>query len=193
MRRLLLCLLLTLPVLAHADWQLNDKLSRLTFISTKAHHVGEVHRFQRLSGAVSGAGDATLEIDLASVDTGIAIRDDRMREMLFETNLYPLATLSTNVALEDLEKLHSGRSVASAQEITVNLHGQQQVVTTEMLITRLTPHRFLVTSTQPVVIQASQFGLVAGLEKLREIVGLPAISHAVPVSFQLVFDKQMPQ
>jgi hypothetical protein len=32
-------------------------------------------------------------------------------------------------------------------------------------------------------------GLVAGIESLREIAGLPSISKAVPVSFVLTFDE----
>ena len=188
MARRLLCLLLFFPLLAQADWQLNNKLSRFHFVSVKALHVGEVHRFHNLEGAVTATGDATVEIDLSSVDTGVGIRDDRMRDLLFQTGQYPRATLATTVAVRDFEKLGIGRFVTSSQEVAVQLHGQEQIVTAELLVTRLGPKRFLVSSERPVMVQAGQFALVEGVEKLREIVGLPSISHAVPVSFHLVFD-----
>jgi hypothetical protein len=40
-----------------------------------------------------------------------------------------------------------------------------------------------------VIVNAANLGLADGLEKLREIAGLPSISKAVPVSFVLVFEK----
>lgn len=178
--------LLTLP--ASAGWQLNNDLSQISFVSTKAGNVAEVHRFGSLTGTVTAQGDATVEIDLVSVDTSIGIRDERMRELLFETGSYPLATLLTAVDLKLLESLAAGTLHTTSQEVTVNLHGQQQVLTTEVLVTRVAPDRFLVTSVRPVIVMASQFQLVDGIEKLREVAGLPSISQSVPVSFQLVFD-----
>jgi len=43
----------------------------------------------------------------------------------------------------------------------------------------------VVSSLAPVIVQANEFGLVAGVEKLKELAGLPSISLAVPVSFVL--------
>ena len=45
--------------------------------------------------------------------------------------------------------------------------------------------RLLVTSSQPVVVDAGALGLDEGVERLREIAGLPSITPAVPVSFRL--------
>ena len=74
-----------LPV--QAAWTLNGDDSTLSFISTKAVNVAEIHKFTTLSGGVDDTGNVTgISIALASVDTGIEIRDDRMREMLFDTD-----------------------------------------------------------------------------------------------------------
>lgn len=43
----------------------------------------------------------------------------------------------------------------------------------------------MVSSFQPIIINANEFGLVAGVDKLRDIAGLSSISQAVPVSFVL--------
>lgn len=40
-------------------------------------------------------------------------------------------------------------------------------------------------SFQPIIVNANEFDLVAGIDKLREIAGLSSISQAVPVSFVL--------
>jgi len=39
-------------------------------------------------------------------------------------------------------------------------------------------------------VNASQVGLLAGIEKLRELAGLPSISPAVPVTFSLIFEQE---
>ena len=57
-----------------ADWQLNNDLSDLSLVTTKATHVAEVHYFKQLSGAAGEKG-ATVTIDLNSIHTNIDIRD----------------------------------------------------------------------------------------------------------------------
>ena len=58
-----------------------------------------------------------------------------------------------------------------------------------MHITALTGNRILVHGISPVIVSAGDFGLAEGIEKLREIAGLPAIATAVPVYFNLVFER----
>ena len=82
---LMLCLtLLTQPALA--DWTLDNERSIVNFISIKNASIGEVHRFRSLAGSVSDDGAVRLVIDLDSVETLIPIRNQRMRELLFETD-----------------------------------------------------------------------------------------------------------
>jgi len=44
-----------------------------------------------------------------------------------------------------------------------------------------------VSTLSPLIITAESVGLVAGVESLREIAGLPSISRAVPVTFSVKF------
>ena len=68
------------------------------------------------------------------------------------------------------------------------LHGTQLSVTLDLNVARLSETRVLVSSRKPVIINAGQVGLAAGVEALREIAGLPSISPAVPVTFLMYFD-----
>jgi len=52
-----------------------------------------------------------------------------------------------------------------------------------------TDDKLVVSSKNPIMIQASDFGLVAGIQKLQELAKLPSIATAVPVSFVLTFTK----
>ena len=87
-RNSLICLAVAALLLSPAtwaDWTLDNAGSRLSFVSIKATNVAEVHTFDALSGSVGGDGHARVVIQLASVNTLIPIRDERMREMLFQT------------------------------------------------------------------------------------------------------------
>ena len=56
-------------------------------------------------------------------------------------------------------------------------------------VVKLRGDRLLVTTRAPILVNAAKFELGAGIEKLREIMGLPNIVGTVPVNFALVFRK----
>lgn len=171
-----------------ADWSLNNAQSQLSFVSIKKGDIAEVHRFDQLDGSVDANGSVTLTIQLASVNTAIPIRDQRMREMLFNTNAFPRAILTGKVDASAF-KLDKGDIIISSFEGKLSLHGQSGPVTAELAVARLGPNKLLVSSRKPLVLQAGDYDLLKGVEKLREVAGLSSISKAVPVSFVLAFDK----
>ena len=124
------------------------------------------------------------------MDTGIELRDERMREMLFDTARYATAEVTAEVDVDAIRDLSAGQSIDLTIEGRVDLHGQSQPLTMEVVVTRSGEYRLLVVSKKPVIINAPQFALSEGVEALREIAGLPSISLAVPVSFVLAFDGQ---
>jgi polyisoprenoid-binding protein YceI len=186
MKKVLLLLVLAAP--AQADWVLNSERSRLSFVSTKAINVAEVHKISDLSGGIKPDGSADIMIGLTSVDTGIELRDDRMRDMLFETDRFGLANVSATVDAGKLEQLDPGESTEMILEANLSLHGVSRPLQIELVVVRSGESRLVATSAKPIVINAPDFGLGTGVEALREIAGLPSISLAVPVSFVLTFD-----
>jgi polyisoprenoid-binding protein YceI len=87
---------------APAAYRIDAQQSALHFVTTKAGQAGaggvsEVGQFSRFGGALGADGRIALDIDLASVDTGIGIRDDRMRTMLFNVAAMPKATFAAQV------------------------------------------------------------------------------------------------
>jgi polyisoprenoid-binding protein YceI len=183
---LLIAVMFSFP--AQAAWTLNGDDSTLSFISTKAVNIAEIHRFVTLTGGVDDTGNVMVSIALASVDTGIEIRDDRMREMFFDTAQYASATMTAQVNMTMLDELSSGESKTMAVEGELALHGQTTPMTFEVVVARMSDGNLLVMSQKPVVVNAPLFNLADGVEALREIAGLPSISAAVPVSFVLSFD-----
>ena len=169
-----------------AHWSLDNEASKLSFITVKAEHVAEVHSFDRLTGVIGGEGNVEITIELASVNTLIAIRNERMQEMLFETNLFPEASIKGQVDFDALSALPPGASVARQIDFELSLHGQSVELAADVQITR-TVDGVVVSTLKPIVVMADAFALSAGVEKLREVAGLPSISRAVPVSFTVVF------
>ena len=173
----------------HSGWQLNNALSKLSFVSIKATDVGEVHSFTRLEGSLSDEGEVNISVDLTSVETLIPIRNERMQQMLFETGNYPAATINASLDAEALAALTAGSVQLQAVEATLTLKDKVIPLTTQLIAARVGEDRLMVSSLQPVLMVAASMGLSEGVEKLREVAGLPSISQAVPVSVVLTFEK----
>lgn len=180
-------LLLSLGAQA-ATWQIDNAQSQLSFVSTKKVNIAEVHHFGELAGGLNEAGEFELVIDLESVNTGIDIRDSRMREFLFDVVEFPKANINAKVDPAFVDSLAVGQSKVLGVEGELSLHGHNQPLSFDVLVTKISESELLVVSAKPLILNVADFELVQGVEKLREIAGLPSISHAVPVSFYLTLN-----
>lgn len=174
---------------AQGDWVLDGSASRLNFVSIKAGDVAETHRFTDLSGSVAPGGEAELVIDLASVDTGIGIRDERMREHFFEVADFPQARITARIDLSTLAELAPGERTTLAVDATLDLHGASVPLAADVVVTDLNGTRVLVESAAPVALHVGDFGLGDGLAALQDLAGLPSITPVTPVTFSLVFER----
>jgi len=173
---------------ASAHWSLNNDASTLSFVTVKAEHVAEVHTFDTLSGEIADDGSVAITIELASVNTLIPIRNERMQAMLFEIELFPEASISAAIDLDAMAAMDAGASETIQLNFSLSMRETSRSYTAEVMVTRL--EGGLVASTlKPVIVTAEEFDLLTGVEALREVAGLPSISRAVPVSFTVVFDQ----
>ena len=173
---------------ASAHWELDNNSSILSFVTVKADHVGEVHTFDQLSGDINDDGSVQITIELASVNTLIDIRNERMQNMLFETNLFPQATITGEIDLDAVAAMDAGVSQAISVDFDLAIHGETSSYTAGVLVTR-TESGVLASTLKPIIVMADTYGLVSGVEALREVAGLPSISRAVPVSFSVIFEQ----
>jgi polyisoprenoid-binding protein YceI len=174
--------------LAAGSWTLNATDSYLNFVTTKNTHNVEVHTFGTLSGDINAAGVATLTIDLNTVNTGVALRDQRMRDLLFETVTYPTATVTVSVPAGVISGLAVGEASQNDITASLNLHGVSANITTRVSVQKLSSSRILVQSLAPVLTKADTYSLANGVEALRAAVNIASINASVPVDFALVFD-----
>lgn len=172
---------------AAAQWELDNGSSSLNFISVKNASVAETHRFDTLVGFVGDDGTVQLAIDLASVDTGIEIRDERMRKMLFDTDSFSSANVTGKVDPAVLAALEPGTVLTTDLEVTLSLHGAEATVSAPVVVINETSGVLRVLTSRPVLVSAASFDLGKGVAALQEVAGLNSISTAVPVTFHLVF------
>ncbi|MCM2678904.1 YceI family protein [Echinimonas agarilytica] len=184
-----LCLLLINSV-AWADWQSVPEESEINFISIKKGSVAETHRFDAFSLSFSETGKAKLTIDLSSVNTGIDIRNERMKEVLFEVAQYPSATFTAEVDDVKMSELMIGDRIQRNVEGQFTMHGKTVPMTMTLKAVKLAGGDVLVTTVAPAIIDAKNFDLVNGILKLQELAGLPSIASAIPVTFEILMRKQ---
>ncbi|MBK1653199.1 YceI family protein [Allochromatium vinosum] len=173
------------PVLA--DWTLDPERSAVTYVTIKSTNIPENNHFKEMRGQIDATGQVVVTLMLDSVETLVPIRNERMREILFDTANYKDAELKARIDPKALESLPVGQIQRMAAEGQLTLHGQSQTLTLSMMVGRLDADTLMVASTEPLLIEASKFGLSEGVEKLRAIAGLPSISEAVPVVFVVTF------
>lgn len=172
------------------SYVLDADASSLNFVSIKQGSVAEIHQFTRLSGLIENESVARLRIDLSSVDSGISLRDHRMKEHLFDVSRFAQATVFVSFDKPAVRGLDLGQSVELDVEATLGLHGIEAVVPAKVLIVRQKTNALIVSTIEPVLISAEQFSLQTGIAQLQELAGLESIATAVPVSFALQFNPE---
>lgn len=180
--------ILLLSPLALADWSVTNELSRVSFVSVKKNTIGEAHYFKELSGDLTQSGQLSVDIHLASVETLIPIRNERMAKYLFNTELSPILKLKANLSTQ-LPTLKTDQSQLLNIPTSITLNGINKVLSLDVLATQLSNGNMIVSSFMPVIINPADFNLTGGIEKLQALAQLPSITQSVPVSFTLTLQK----
>jgi len=169
-----------------ARWALNTEKSEVNFISIKKGNIAETHVFNDISGHILN-GKAQFTIKPDSVDSRVPIRNERMREFLFETNIYPTIEINANVG-DLVRSLKPGQSNMMTIPASLSMHGATKEIKLETRLSVINANTIVVSSTQPVLIRAADFDMVDGITKLASLVNNLAIAETVPVNFSLELD-----
>jgi polyisoprenoid-binding protein YceI len=189
-RLLLLLLMICLSHPVMAEWTLNQDSSQINFISVKKNKVGEVHVLTGLTGSVNDNGEVSITINLNSVETQIPVRNERLKKLFFETDIYPVATAVTTLDLTEINALIPGQLMTQELTINLQLHGVQAALPVSVQVSALSDHALWVTLTEPVVLNIEDYALYDGLKTLMALAKLPSISTVVPVTAGLLFEAQ---
>ena len=165
-------------------WQLNAAQSTLSFISTKNKTFTEEHSIEFQQGQIDEKRAFNVSIDLNTVDTLIPIRDQRMRDILFETEQFPTASVSTLIP----QNLDLSINQNVVLPFTLDLHGSKKVFQAEVVI-QMVDNQLVVVNYEPILVNAKDFALDDAINQLTKIAGLQSINYEVLVDFKLTFEK----
>lgn len=199
-RRVAACLVLTFALciatgtpLRAADpfehgWALDDAASDLQVMSVKQGIKAEANRFATLSGFISESGEARIKVFLDSIDTGIDLRNVRMRFLFFETFLHPEAIITVQLDPNQLRDLATRRRMTLPLDYTLSLHGVTSNRSAEVEVTLVDTDRVVVSSVAPFPVVLKDFGLEPGRKKLQEAAGVEIVPVGI-VTFNFVFNR----
>lgn len=168
---------------ANASWRVTEA-SSIGFVSIKNNTIGENNSFTKVSGVISDVGRVRLNIHLSSVHTGIGIRDDRLKAIAFDVANFPVAAVEAELNEGQVATLSAGSKGVEIVSVDISFRGKT-VSKVAHLVVSISDSDIRVTTAQPIVVTAQEFGLEAGVAALQQIAGLKSISRSIPVTLDL--------
>lgn len=178
---------LVIATAAQADtWVLNGDASHLAFGSIKNDYIAEVHSFGGLSGGATDS-DVSVTIDLATVQTNIDIRDERMQEHVFSGLV--TAELSADMDLTQFDTLAVGETAIAEFDGALSFLGEEVSVYTDVVVIRLGDDSVMVTTNDMVFLATDELGVDSGIDVLQELASLDGIARATPITARFMFTR----
>ncbi|WP_072281670.1 YceI family protein [Rappaport israeli] len=175
-----------------AQWVSND--NAITFLTTKVNQenasITEQSSFQNSQARLDESGNFVLEIDLNSVQTNVEIRDERLRDWVFQTDKFTQAKVSATLDVKALEQLAVGEVLKLQQPLMLELHGEQVDLQADLAIQKVAEDKLMVSTLSPVIVDTSAVNMKDGVAELVKVMALSSIVQQVPVSFNAQFVRQ---
>jgi polyisoprenoid-binding protein YceI len=179
--------------LVPGSWAVVDADSDIFFVGIKNNAVGVTGVFSTVTGTFdSRTGNAVVEVQIASLFTNDAPRDENIRTHFFEAAKFPTARF-TVAKLPQLELLPTeGETRDYELAGTLELHGAKLPLAVPVRVTHEKGARLRVRNRKPIVLSAKDLGMEAQLAVLKAVCGHEALSGAVPVDLDVVFAPAAP-
>ncbi|MGX8009548.1 YceI family protein [Mesorhizobium sp. ORM8.1] len=134
---------------AAPNWTLDPDASVLTYQSVKKNTIVETNKIRNITGTLSSAGDAKISFDLNSVDTGVDLRNVRMRFLFFETFKFPTAELTAKVDPAAFADLPTKRRIKTILPFRLSMHGVDKDLEASVVVTMISDTQVSVASRLP--------------------------------------------
>lgn len=175
-----------------ADWTAAD--ASVGFLSSKINKqlgsITEQSRFTASKATLDKQGAFKMEVDLGSVNTGIEIRDQRLKDWVFEVAQFAKADISGQVDAAAVNKLALGETLRLKQPLKLDIHGQTLDLEADLSVQRVSADKIEVATLSPVLLDIKQMNMEKGVAQLVEVMGLTTIVGQIPVSFHAEFTRQ---
>lgn len=142
-------------------------------------------------GAVAlGAGAARLSIDLDTFDSGIPLRNERVRGIVFETSGvgWDTAELTVPKIPDDvLASIRDKKLARTKLDAELKIHGHTAKLVLPVEVSYTNGSALWVKTTEPFALKMSDFDLVSNVKRLSQICMHDSIDDAVNVEVSLEF------
>jgi len=177
--------LLSLQSFAADTFNVVTDFSSVSFATIKKQYVIEPATISGVTGNLDESGKFAVFVPVANIDTAVAIRNERLNALFFNSSANPIIAISGQFDLTSLTQPISKMIVPA----DVSFYGNNKTFNFPVIITK-TDNSITVNSYAPVIVKASDFGIpAANLTQLAATVGGLALSDSVPVNINLVFTK----
>jgi hypothetical protein len=153
--------------------------------------VGVMHLSDGAMTLSSPTPSARLSIDIDSLDTGVPIRNERVRKIFFETSGVGWDTIEVSVPAirpDLLATLRTKRRVEQAKvDATLQIHGRKVMTVLTVDASYADDGRLTVKTSSPIQVKISDFALTDNLHRLSAICMHDSIDDLVAVDATLVF------
>jgi len=139
-------------------------------------HVQNIDTWEGLTGAI--------RIPLVQWDSGLALRDERIRETFFRVPEVPRAVLELQVAQPLASPLLVGKAADLLLEASLSVGGPSVPVDLALRVKREGERAYSFESTAPAKVAISSLGLTPQLEALVKLCGHQSVADAVTVAFK---------
>jgi outer membrane protein OmpA-like peptidoglycan-associated protein len=121
-----------------------------------------------------------------SVDTGIDLRNVRMRFLFFETFLFPETIITATLDPAIIADLTTRRRMSLDLPLSLTFHGVQKDIVAPVTVTLVTDDLVAVTSSGPILVAAADYNLTEGIAKLEEAANVDIVPSG-SVTFDILF------
>jgi hypothetical protein len=173
------------------DFQLVAAESVIYFVGIKNNAVAVPGSFSTLSGRLDVVQEAGfVEVGIGTLSTGDPERDQNIVDHVFGGSEYPLARFDIEGESGSRQLPPVGGSVDLEVSGVLSLRGVETALSVKTRLTRVAENRLRVRNLGPFVLTKSQLGLEQAFDVLQAVCGHQALSGAVPIELDLVFESQ---
>ena len=175
----------------NGGWTVDSTQSSVAFTMVKKGSVIELGRFETVSGTVNENGSAEFQIDMSSVNSGVDLRDVRMRFLLYEVQKYANATISMQINQGALDGIRDGEFRDIEQSLRVSFRDLEKIYPVKLRVYALDHDMVSVSALEPILVYADDFNLAAGFRKLEEAVELVIVPNT-SINFNIILEQNDP-
>ncbi|WP_163833641.1 YceI family protein [Spartinivicinus ruber] len=189
-KQLLLGALLTAAVSqVQAAWLVQSENSKVNFITEKIFtndkSVKETQLISGVAGEVDNQKQAEIKIDLATIDTKIPVRNDRIKKWVLDITNYRYATVKADLSAINEQKIAVGDSKQMAVDGSLTIREATLPIQLFVKVTKNSATHYSVVSYKDTSININQYGGEDGIQKMTQVMGLKSINPVVSVKWEL--------